>query len=289
MPDFLHLGYDLDDPGAVSALDEASLWAARFGLLLLRHLELRPNLHILDLACGTGFPLFELADIHGPSCQVTGIDIWKQGLERARVKAQAYPRPNVQIIEADAAQLPFEKATFDLLVSNLGINNFANPNAVLAECFRVAKPSARLVLTTNPAGHMFEFYEVFRQAVLELQKPAYLERIDADEERRGTKESLRALVQAAGFRLLRIEEDQFSLRYLDGSAFFSHLLTQIGFLDTWKQIVEPEDEECVFTLLEHKLNQVVSRAGELRLTIPMLYLEAEKPVEELETKNRIDP
>ncbi|HLZ60523.1 MAG TPA: hypothetical protein VKR06_26555, partial [Ktedonosporobacter sp.] len=87
----------------------------------------------------------------------------------------------------------------------------------------------------------------------------------------------------------RIEEDQFTFRYLDGSAFFSHLLTQIGFLDTWKQIVEPEDEECVFTLLEHKLNQVVSRAGELRLTIPMLYLEAEKPVEELETKNRIDP
>src|SRR5215831_20253319 len=121
MPDFLHMTYDQIDPDIASAFDQVSLWGARFGLFLFDHLELRPNLNILDVACGTGFPLFELAQMHGASCRVTGVDIWKQALERARLKAHTYRCPNVQILEADASRLPFEDATFDLIVSNLGV------------------------------------------------------------------------------------------------------------------------------------------------------------------------
>ncbi|GCE28924.1 hypothetical protein KDA_44080 [Dictyobacter alpinus] len=277
MPNFLHVTYDQDAPAIASVVDEVSLWAAHFGLFLVSHLELRPKQNILDVACGTGFPLFELAQMHGASCQVTGVDIWKQGIERARLKAQTYQSPNVQVLEADATQLPFADGSFDLIVSNLGVNNFTDPAAVLAESFRVAKARARIVLTTNPTGHMSEFYEVFRQTLQELQKPAYLERLQADEARRGTKESLSAMLQAAGFRVVKIREDSFHLRYLDGSAFFNHPLTQLGFLDSWRQVVDQEDEERVFALLENRLNQLASAAGELRLTVPMLYLEAEKP------------
>ncbi len=277
MPDFLHVTYDLNDPDIAAVVDQVSLWAARFGLFLLSHLDLRPNQNILDVACGTGFPLFELAQMHGASCRVTGVDIWKQGLERARLKAHAYQSPNVQILEADASQLPFADATFDLIVSNLGMNNFPDPGAVLAECFRVAKAGARLVLTTNPTEHLSEFYEVFRQILWELQKPASLERLQAHEAHRGTKESLSALLLAAGFRVVKVREDRFHLRYLDGSAFFHHFLTQLGFLDDWRRVVDQEDEEHVFALLEHRLNQVARAAGELRMNVPMLYLEGEKP------------
>lgn len=277
MPNFLHVTYDPNDPDIASAFDQVSLWAARFGLFLFSHLELRPNLNILDVACGTGFPLFELAQMHGASCQVTGIDNWKQAVERARLKANAYRCPNVQILEADATQLPFEDGTFDLIVSNLGVNNFTDPGAALAECFRVAKPGGRLVLTTNTTGHMSEFYEVFRQTLLELQNLAYLERLQAHEAHRGTKESLSDMLQAAEFRVAKIREDRFHFRYLDGSAFFNHFLTQFGFLDGWRRVIDQEDEERVFALLEDRLNQIASASGELRMTVPMLYLEGEKP------------
>jgi len=277
MPDFLHMTYDLNDPEIASAVDQISLWAARFGLFLLDQLELRPNQNILDVACGTGFPLFELAQVHGTSCQVTGVDIWKQGPERARLKAHTYQCSNVQILEADASQLPFAEGTFDLIVSNLGVNNFTDPDAVLVECFRVAKAGARLVLATNPMGHLSEFYEVFGQVLRELQKPAALERLQAHEAHRGTKESLSDKLQAAGFRVVKIREDLFHLRYLDGSAFFQHFLTQLGFLEDWRRVVDQEDEERVFVLLEDRLNQVARAAGELRMSVPMLYLEGEKP------------
>jgi uncharacterized ferritin-like protein (DUF455 family) len=76
--------------------------------------------------------------------------------------------------------------------------------------------------------------------------------------------------------VIKIREDRFQLRYVDGSALFHHLLTQVGFLDGWRQVVDAEDEERVFALLETRLNQVAQAHGELRLTVPMLYLEGEK-------------
>jgi arsenite methyltransferase len=100
MPDFLHRTYDLNQPEMASAFDQVSFWSARFGLFLFKHLELRPNLNILDLACGTGFPLFELAQVYGTSCQVTGIDSWKEAVERAGSKLNTYQFPNMKILEA---------------------------------------------------------------------------------------------------------------------------------------------------------------------------------------------
>ena len=276
MRDFLHRTYDLTQPESASAFDQVSFWSARFGFLLFKHLELLPNLNILDLACGTGFPLLELAQVYGTSCQVTGIDIWKEAVERARLKLKVYQLPNVQILEADAAHLPFQKGAFDLIISHLGVNNFADQEAVFAECFRVAKPKAHIVLTTNPTGHMHEFYEVFHQTLLELHKPMYLERLRRDEVHRGTKESISRLLQAAGFSIVKAAEESFHLRYLDASTLFNHVLTQVGFLDGWRGVVDPEDEEYIFALLENKLNQIARTHGELRMTVPMLYLEGEK-------------
>jgi len=77
--------------------------------------------------------------------------------------------------------------------------------------------------------------------------------------------------------MIKVREDRFELRYLDGSALFNHILTKFGFLEGWRRVVDPEDEQHIFTILENKLNQMASVHGELRMTVPMLYLEGEKP------------
>ena len=65
MTDYLQHPVGLDTPGVAAVMDELSLWSARFGLLLLEHVELRSGMQILDLGCGTGFPTFELAQLGG--------------------------------------------------------------------------------------------------------------------------------------------------------------------------------------------------------------------------------
>ena len=54
--------------------DETSFWSARFGGLLFDHLELHRGIRGLDVGCGTGFPLIELANLHGTSSHFTGLN-----------------------------------------------------------------------------------------------------------------------------------------------------------------------------------------------------------------------
>jgi ubiquinone/menaquinone biosynthesis C-methylase UbiE len=248
---------------SASMFDEVSLWSSRFGALLFEHLELRDDLDILDVGCGTGFPLIELAAVHGEGCRVTGVDVWKDALERAKVKIAWLGMTNVTVVEGDAAKLPFDDDSFDLIVSNLGVNNFDNAERVFAECARVARKSGRLVITTNCQGHMSEVYDVFR----EVLPQRYHKRIEASEKRRATREELEASYVAAGFDVTRVFTAEFGMTFSHGKALLRHPLTRwFG----WREIVDADDFAAVFAEVERAIDRPI------RTTIPMLYVEGAK-------------
>ncbi len=172
--------------------DGLPLWSAPFGLMLLEHVPLQPNMTLLDVGCGTGFPLIELAQRLGRTCRAWGLDPWKAAVERARARAAALGLENVQIVEGDAAAMPFAGAHFDLIVSNLGVNNFADPAAALAECRRVLKPGGTLALTTNLRGHMGLLYEVFEATLRAMGREELLPALHRHVEHRATVEGLSA-------------------------------------------------------------------------------------------------
>ena len=62
--------FDWNSPDYVVVFDEVPLWSAMFGALLLERIELQPHMTVLDLGCGAGFPLLELAGRLGRSCTV---------------------------------------------------------------------------------------------------------------------------------------------------------------------------------------------------------------------------
>src|SRR5436305_4423061 len=133
---YLAFQADFSSPAVVSAYDELPLWSAMFGLLLLDEVPLKNVRTALDVGCGTGFPLIELAERLGSASHVHGIDPWAAALDRARAKIAARHTPNVTLHEGSASNLPFPDATFDLIVSNLGINNFDDRAAAMRECRR---------------------------------------------------------------------------------------------------------------------------------------------------------
>jgi ubiquinone/menaquinone biosynthesis C-methylase UbiE len=276
MTDYLTNADDFDEVNIVTVFDEGSFWSSHFGTLLFNNLELRPNLNVLDVGCGTGFPLFELAHVLGSSCRVTGIDIWEAALEHAKKKLDVYKLPNVRILNVSANEMPFEDGEFDLLVSNVGVNNFDDATGALAECARVTKRGGQLAIMTNVRGHMVEFYDVFRDVLMDFGNADYLERLEVNEAHRGTRDSTCQLLEGAGFGIRKVVEDQLEMRYVDGSALLRHFLTRVGFLPAWRQVVDPRDEVEIFRAIEKGLNQIAADAGDLKMTVPMLYVEGER-------------
>jgi SAM-dependent methyltransferase len=167
--------------------------------------------------------------------------------------------------------MPVPAATFDLIVSNLGVNNFEDRFAAIRECRRVARDGATLALTTNLQGHMRELYSVFAE-VLRNDDDAF-QRLSAHIEHRGTVASVRELLETGGFTVTRVVEREGAMRFADGTALFNHHFIKLGFLDAWKKIV-PGKEREVFARLRDALDDLAVSNGELRLTIPMAYVEA---------------
>lgn len=273
---YLDRQFSLDDPATASLIDEVSVWSSRFGQVLLDNVPLRKGMTLLDVGCGTGFPLFELAHRLDPGARLTGIDSWATAVERARWKKKQFELPNVEIVLGDAAKMPFADKSFELVVSNLGINNFEKPAAVLAECYRVLNRPGKLCLTTNLEGHFMEFYTVFENVLKELGKEGLLPKLKAQEQHRGNVETVRELLEDARFSVLKILKQNFSYRFVNGTALLRHWLTVIGFLPGWRSVLAGENEAAIFSHLEKKLNEQADWDGELKMSVPMLYVEAVK-------------
>jgi len=269
--DFLTFTPDFDSPQVLSAYDELPLWSAMFGLLLLEEVPLANVTSVLDVGCGTGFPLIELAERLGRNVDVHGIDPWSSGLKRAAEKIESRGTTNVTLHEGNASAMPFADQTFDLIVSNLGVNNFDDRAAAIRECRRVARDGATLALTTNLQGHMQEFYDVFEEVVRDNDDA--LGKLRKHVEHRATIASVRALLEEGGFTVTRVVERRGLMRFADGTALLNHHFIKLGFLDAWKKIVEG-NERIVFARLGDALDEIARQTGELRLTIPMAYVEA---------------
>lgn len=272
-----YLSYTFNDSEEfINTFDEAPLWSASFGLLLLKHLELKPNLKVIDIGSGAGFPLLELAGRLGNTCKLYGIDPWKNASVRAKQKIKNYGLSNVEILECSAEQIPFAENSIDLIVSNLGINNFDKPELVFKECNRVLKHNGKLALTSNLNGHWKEFYAIFYSTLKQVGKDNLVPIIKSDEEHRGTVESISKLFVDSGFNVTRYYEESLEMKFVDGSAFLNHYFVKLGWLTTWMSILPKDDLQEIFSALEQNLNKYSIVNGGLSLTVPMVFMEGEK-------------
>jgi SAM-dependent methyltransferase len=112
----------------------------------------QPGEHVLDIGCGSGTTVLELATRVGPSGHVFGADISALSVAWARERIAAAGIRHAEVIGADVATHPFVAGSFDLAFSRLGVMFFTDPTAAFANVHRAMRPAGRLALA------------VFRQA-----------------------------------------------------------------------------------------------------------------------------
>ncbi|HEY5247599.1 MAG TPA: class I SAM-dependent methyltransferase [Dermatophilaceae bacterium] len=117
---------------------------ARIYPVLARELMLRPEDDLLEVACGSGVFLADQAQqVH----RVAGLDLSGIQVDLARRRlADRIAAGTVEIVQGDAAALPWHDDTFSVVTCMGSFEAFPEPERVLAELVRVLRPGGRAVL-----------------------------------------------------------------------------------------------------------------------------------------------
>jgi demethylmenaquinone methyltransferase/2-methoxy-6-polyprenyl-1,4-benzoquinol methylase len=161
-------GYDFLNHLLSFSLDH--LWRRRTAKRFTDILR-RPDARVLDICCGTGDLAFALARerlrVGGrtetvPS-PIFGSDFVEGMVERAQKKAQDGKQAAI-FAAADALNLPFSDASFDLVTTAFGFRNLADYEHGLLEIARVLKPGGEIGILeftephSGPLAAVFRFY-----------------------------------------------------------------------------------------------------------------------------------
>jgi SAM-dependent methyltransferase len=98
---------------------------------------------VLDIPCGGGLAFRGLRD--GQRVRYVAADISPDMLARARRKAAAMERNDIEFIEADIQHMPFNDGEFDLCLCFNGLHCLPDPVAAVREIARCLAPGGRLI------------------------------------------------------------------------------------------------------------------------------------------------
>jgi SAM-dependent methyltransferase len=132
------------------------------GESLCEALDLRAGQRVLDVAAGNGNATLAAARRW---CDVVSTDYVGTLLERAKARASAEGLA-VQFEQADAENLRFDDASFDVVLSTFGVMFTPNQEKAAAELARVCKPGGKIGLANwTPASFVGEMFKVIGRYV----------------------------------------------------------------------------------------------------------------------------
>jgi SAM-dependent methyltransferase len=131
-------------------------------LQLLADWKIPADVRLLDVACGAGQIAIPAARA---GVEATGLDLAPNWIEQARARAAAEGL-SVQFDEGDAEQLPYDDASFEVVVSLVGAMFAPRPERVAAELVRVTRPNGRIIMVNwTPSGFVGQMFKAIAKHV----------------------------------------------------------------------------------------------------------------------------
>jgi 2-polyprenyl-3-methyl-5-hydroxy-6-metoxy-1,4-benzoquinol methylase len=171
--------------------DEESPWYR----LVLEHLPPVNGLRILEIACGRGGFSRLLAS---QGAVMLGCDFSNKALQIAKQKHGNDARTHLDLVQADAGDLPFANESFDVVISCETIEHVPDPKRALIEMARVSRCAGRLFLTTPNYFNAMGLYYVYATLRGKRATPGS----DQPYDRPFLFPRIRSLLKEAGWRIL---------------------------------------------------------------------------------------
>jgi SAM-dependent methyltransferase len=214
------------------------------GELLADAVDLHPGQRVLDVASGNGNTSLAAARRF---CEVVGIDyvpmLLDEGRERAKAEGLA-----VDFREGDAEELPFPDASFDVVLSTLGVMFAPNQQKAATELMRVVRPGGKIGMANwVPDGYVGDLFRTMGKYV---PPPAGLK----PPFRWGTEEGLRELF-GEGISPMQTRRRSFMWRFPSARHHVEFMRSYYGPLqkafETLDEGGQEALEEDLISLVEH--------------------------------------
>ncbi|MEX2107379.1 MAG: class I SAM-dependent methyltransferase [Solirubrobacterales bacterium] len=229
---------------------------------LAEALELIPDERVLDVACGSGNGAISAARRTWGG--TVGADYVPALLERGRERAAA-ERLEVEFVEADAQDLPFEDASFDVAMSIFGAMFAPDQPKAASELLRVVKPGGRIGMGNwtpdGAVGKMFKTIAKHAPPPPGVDSPLLW----------GTEERLQELF-GDGIADLRVERRISRQPFRSADHYIEFFRTYFGPTQMAYERVGPEGEEALTDDLRAFL-EMANTAGDRALVLEAEYLE----------------
>ena len=125
---------------------------------LVEAADIKRGDRVLDVACGTGVVTRIASEIVGNKGEVIGLDVNATMLDVAR--SVPVTESNISWIEKDVADTGLEADTFDVVLSQQGIQYFPDKDAAVRELFRVLVPGGQILMSVWKGHSAFSTAQV---------------------------------------------------------------------------------------------------------------------------------
>jgi len=232
------------------------------GELLCEAVDLRSGDKVLDVATGSGNTAISAARRF---CVVTGMDLAPESIEHARRRAEAEGM-EITFEVGDAEDLPYPDASFDVVLSTLGVMFCPNQEKAAGELLRVCRSGGKIGLANwTPDGFIGNMLKTVGKHVPPPPgvKPPPLW---------GTEERLRELL-GGGISSLQTTRRTYNFRYPSAEYFVEYFRKYYGPTVRAFAALDPEGQEALASDLK-ELCESHNVSGDGTLVAPSDYLEA---------------
>ena len=229
---------------------------------LCEAVDVLPGQRVLDVACGAGNGAIAAARRHA---KAVGLDYVPELLDRARERAAAEGY-DIEFIEGDAQELPFEDGSFDVVISTFGAMFAPDQEKTAQELLRVCRSGGKIGMANWPprglvGGGLFKITSEHAPPPPGVLPPVLW----------GTEERIRELF-GDGVTELTLNERHLNFRYPSPEEWLEFFRTYFGpMIMAFARVGEEGAAALETDLLE--MMRSANRAGDAALVAPAEYVE----------------
>lgn len=139
-------------------------------------LNIQPGVHFLDIGCGTGWAVGQVAKLINDQGLFYGVDLSAKMIEKAKENFRG--RENLVFTQANVESIPLNSNFFDIIICTNSFHHYPNPEKAIDEMHRLLRSGGKVYILDPTADSGFM---KFIDKIIKIVEPAHVKMYSTEE------------------------------------------------------------------------------------------------------------